>query len=155
MNKQSKVLSIIFSCAIVANAQTSAGRPSPPPNSDTAPVAQAPKATPPVNKAEDCGCEMAAPDVLAIVNGVKISGREIDEQIKEELEAIKGQVIEARRRELDLQINSKLLEAEARRRGITPIKLLEQEVIAMVKEPTEADAQAFYNQHKNQAAPEF
>ena len=32
---------------------------------------------------------LPAPDVLAIVNGVKISGREIDEQIKEGLDALK------------------------------------------------------------------
>lgn len=155
MNMRAKVLSIIFSCAIVANAQTGAERQAAAPKSDASSVAQSPNASPPAKKDEDCGCELAPPDVLAIVNGVKITGREIDEQIKEELDAIKRQVGDARRRELDLQINSKLLEAEARRRGITPIKLLEQEVIAKIKEPTEADAQAFYNQYKNPAAPEF
>jgi protein-disulfide isomerase len=155
MNKQAIVLSVIFSFALVANAQTGANRPAPNPESNASQAPQAPNASPTAKKDEDCGCEMPAPDVLAIVNGVKISGREIDEQIKGELDAIKGQVIEARRRELDLQINSKLLEAEAGRRGITPIKLLEQEVIAKIKEPTEAEARAFYDQYKNQTAPEF
>jgi protein-disulfide isomerase len=155
MNMQAKILSVIFSCAIVANAQTGAERQAMNPKSDTSSVAQSPNASSPVKKDEDCGCELAPPDVLATVNGVKITSREIDEQIKEELDAIKRQVTDARRRELDLQINSKLLEAEARRRGITPIKLLEQEVIAKIKEPTEADAKAFYDQYKNPAAPEF
>jgi protein-disulfide isomerase len=154
MSKQAKILSVIFTCAIAANAQTGADRPAPAPQSN-APVAQAPNASPTAKKDEDCGCELTVPGVLAIVNGVKISSREIDERIKVELDAINGQVSEARRRELDLQINSKLLEAEARRRGLTPIKLLEQEVIARIKEPTEAEAQAFYDKYKNQDAPEF
>jgi protein-disulfide isomerase len=159
MSKQVKILCVVFSCAIVAAAQSVAERPSPNVGSKQPPTARGTDASSPAGssgkKDEECGCNLAAPDVLAIVNGVKISSREIDEQIKEELDAIKGRVIEARRRELDLQINSKLLELESRRRGITPIKLLEQEVIAKIKEPTEAEAQAFYNQRKNQTAGEF
>lgn len=159
MNKLVKVLCVVLSCAIVATAQTGAEGAAPNTGSKAPPIARGANATSPAGspdkKDEECGCGLAAPDVLAIVNGVKISGREIDEQIKEELDALKRQVVEARRRELDLQINSRLLELEARRRGITPIKLIEQEVIAKIKEPAEADAQAFYNQHKSQTAREF
>jgi protein-disulfide isomerase len=161
MNKQVKILSVVFSCAIVATAQTGAERPAPNAGSKAPPIARGAEASShsgsPGKKDEECGCSLAAPEVLAIVNGVKIGGREIDEQIKEELDALKRQVVEARQRELDLQINSKLLELEARSRGTTPIKLLEQEVIARIKEPTEAEAQAFYNQYKNknQTAREF
>jgi hypothetical protein len=154
MNKLVKVLFVVFSCAIVTAAQTGAERPAPNVGSKAPPIARGANASSPAGapdkKDEECGCGLAAPDVLAIVNGVKISGKEIDEQIKEELDALKRQVVEARQRELDLQINSKLLELEARSRGTTPIKLLEQEVIAKIKEPTEAEAQAFYNQYKNQ-----
>jgi protein-disulfide isomerase len=159
MNKQAKILSIIFSCAIVATAQTGVERPASSARSNGASTAQGTNASPtagsPDKMVEECGCGLAAPDVLAIVNGVKISSGEIDEQIKEELDALKRRVIEARQREIDLQINSKLLEAEARRRGATPIRLLEQEVIAKTKEPTEAEAQAYYNQYKNQTGSEF
>jgi protein-disulfide isomerase len=159
MSKQIKVLSVVFSCAIVAVAQTGAERPAPSAGNNVSSVAQGTNASPsagsPDKMDEECSCGLTAPDVLSLVNGVKISGREIDEQIKDELDALKSQVIEARRRELDLQINSKLLEAEARRRGITPIRLLEQEVMAKIKEPTDAEAQDFYNQHKNQTEREF
>jgi protein-disulfide isomerase len=159
MSKQVKILCVVFSCAIVAAAQTGAERPTPNTGSKAPPIAQGANSSspagPPDKKDDECGCSLAAPDVLAIVNGVKISGREIDEQIKGDLDALKRQVVEARERELDLQINSRLLELEARRRGTTPIKLLEQEVMAKVKEPTEAEAQAFYNQYKNQTAREF
>jgi protein-disulfide isomerase len=68
---------------------------------------------------------------------------------------LQRQVIEARKRELDLQINSRLLAIEAKRRGISPTKLLEQEVVAKVKEPTEAEAQIFYDQNKARIKADF
>jgi protein-disulfide isomerase len=105
---------------------------------------------------EDCGCEAKAPpDVLAVVNGVRITNKEIDELIKESVNNLQRQVIEARRRELYLQINSRLLEAEANKRGISSTKMLEEEVIAKVKEPTEAEARAFYDQNKSRISEEF
>jgi protein-disulfide isomerase len=105
---------------------------------------------------EDCGCEAKAlPDVLAVVNGVRITNKDIDEPIKESVNSLRRQVIEARRRELYLQINSRLLEAEANKRGISSTKMLEEEVIAKVKEPTEAEARAFYDQNKSRISEEF
>jgi protein-disulfide isomerase len=100
-------------------------------------------------KEEDCACEaQALPDVLAIVNGIKITRSDIDTQIKQRVRDIQQQVVEARKRELDLQINSKLLEAEAQKRKISTVKLLEEEVVAKVKDPTDAEVQAFYEQNK-------
>jgi protein-disulfide isomerase len=105
---------------------------------------------------EDCGCEAKAPpDVLAVVNGVRITNKEIDELIKESVNSLQRQVIEARQRELYLQINSRLLEAEANKRGISSTRMLEEEVIAKVKEPTEAEARAFYDQNKSRISEEF
>ncbi|HLL73844.1 MAG TPA: thioredoxin domain-containing protein [Pyrinomonadaceae bacterium] len=96
-----------------------------------------------------CGCEgEPQPEVLATVGGVKISRAEIDNAVGSRIEEARGQVVEARKRELDLQINSILLEAEAKKRGVSTTKLLEQEIVAKVGEPTEAEAQAFYNENK-------
>lgn len=104
---------------------------------------------PSLKKAEDCACEaQALPDVLAIVNGIKITSKDIDAQVKERVSALQQQVVEARKRELDLQINSKLLEAEAKKRKVSTVKLLEDEVVAKVKDPTDAEVQAFYEQNK-------
>jgi hypothetical protein len=50
---------------------------------------------------------------------------------------------------------SRLLEAEARKRGISSAKLLEDEIIAKVKKPTEAEARAFYDQNKGRISEEF
>lgn len=105
---------------------------------------------------EDCGCEAAGtPDTAGSVNGVKISIRELEEPIKDEIAALQNQVIEARQKELSLQINSRLLEAEAKKRGTNATKLIEQEIMAKVSEPTEAEAQAFYDQNKTRIPGEF
>lgn len=98
---------------------------------------------------EDCFCEsQAMPEAAAIVNGVKITSKDINKATGEAVSRLQRQVIEARKHELDLTINSKLLQMEAKKRGLTTTKLLEQEVVAKVKRPTSAEAQAFYDQNK-------
>jgi protein-disulfide isomerase len=147
----------ILTCASGALAQAGGGpgkisAPSVPPQSGNAQPAPKPDHQP----EEDCGCEAKAmPDVLAVVNGVRITGKEVDNLIKESANSLQRQVIAARRRELYLQINSRLLEAEANKRGISSTKLLEEEVIGKVKEPTEAEARAFYDQNKSRISEEF
>ena len=97
-----------------------------------------------------CGCEgEPQPEILAIVNGVKITAAEVDDAIKVPLKEIYRQVLEARRLELDLQINSRLLEAEAKRRGKTSSQLLQQEVVSRVDKPGQSDAKAYYEQNKD------
>ena len=105
---------------------------------------------------EDCGCEAKSDtDTLAIVNGVKITVRDVEGPAQEQIDKIQRQVVEARKRELELQINSKLLDAEAKKRGISTIKLLDAEVVSKVKEPTEAEAQAFYEQNEARIQGQF
>lgn len=107
--------------------------------------------TKPADKKEaDCGCETKAPpDVLAKVNGTNIAIKDVDEPVKSRVQELQNQVIEARSRQLELEINSRLLEAEAKRLGITAETLLEREVGQKVKEPTEIEARAFYDQNKS------
>src|SRR5262245_38619014 len=94
---------------------------------------------------QDCACEsQVLPDTVALVNGVKITSTDIRKTTGDQVRQLQQQIIGARKRELDLMINSKLLTLEAKRRGITTVKLLEQEVIAKVKEPTQTEAQVFY-----------
>ncbi|HEX6730492.1 MAG TPA: thioredoxin domain-containing protein, partial [Pyrinomonadaceae bacterium] len=68
---------------------------------------------------------------------------------------LQKQVTEARKRELDLLINSKLLAIEAKKRGVSTTKLLEQEVVAKVKAPTQAEAQTFYDRNKARIQGDF
>ena len=100
-------------------------------------------------QADECGCEAGPlPEVLATVNGVKITRDDISSQTQQRIEQLKQEVVEARKRELDLQINSLLLDAEAKKRGLTTAKLLEAEVVAKTVEPTAADAQTYFNENK-------
>ncbi|HEX5735098.1 MAG TPA: thioredoxin domain-containing protein [Blastocatellia bacterium] len=120
--------------------------------------AQAQTASPatPVAAKEDCGCEVKPlPEVVAIVNGVQIKIKDVDDPISRRIQELQKQVIDARKRELELQINSKLLEAEAKKRGTTTTKIIEQEIIAKTKEPTEAEAQAFYDKNKDRISGGF
>ena len=103
----------------------------------------------PKKPVEDCACEsQVLPEALAIVNDVRITKHDIARATKDSVSQLQGQVIEARKRELDLLINSRLLANEAKRRGIGTTKLLEQEVVAKVKAPTDTEVQAFYDQNK-------
>jgi protein-disulfide isomerase len=122
----------------------------------TAPKQAAAAAAAAADPAAACACEdKPLPDVLATVNGVKVSRQDISPAVRKRVADLQQQVVEARRRELDLQINSALLEAEAQRRGTTTVKLLEAEVVAKTQEPTEADAQKFYDQNKARINREF
>ncbi|HEY0098498.1 MAG TPA: hypothetical protein VGB76_06045 [Pyrinomonadaceae bacterium] len=111
----------------------------------------------PVAKAEvECYCEsQALPEVLAEVGSDKITAREIDEKIKDQVRDLKQQVVQTRARELYIQINTRLLEAEAKRRGKTTKALIEEEIVAKLKEPTEAEAQTFYDQNKDRIRQTF
>ena len=105
---------------------------------------------------EDCACEsQVLPETLAIVNGVKITSGDINKATGDQVNQLQRQVIEARRRELDLMINSKLLALEAKKRGVTTVKLLDEEVVAKVKKPTRMEAQVFYDQNKTRIQAEF
>ena len=90
-----------------------------------------------------------------MVNGVKISKKDLSAETQSRVEQLQREVIEARQRELDLQIDSILLEAEAKKRNVSSTQLLKDEVVAKVQAPTEAEALAFYEQNKTQIKREF
>jgi protein-disulfide isomerase len=116
----------------------------------------APSATQPKSKIEDCACEsQVLPEVLAIVNGVTITRKDVAKATGDAVSRLQRQVIDARKRELDLMINSRLLALEAKKRGVSTTKLLEQEVVAKVARPTRSEAQAFYNQNKGRINEDF
>ena len=106
--------------------------------------------------AEECACEsQPLPATLATVNGVTISAGDIEKSTGDSVRNLQRQVVEARQRELDLIINSRLLDAEAKKRGVTTAKLLELEVVAKVKPPTQAEAQTFFDQNKTRVRGDF
>ena len=101
-------------------------------------------------KVEDCGCEdKPLPEVLSVVNGVKITKQDLSPETRSRVDKLQQHVVDARQRELDLQIDSMLLESEAKKRGVTPSQVIKDEVIAKVQPPTDAEVQAFYEQNKS------
>jgi protein-disulfide isomerase len=113
-------------------------------------------AAPVSTKEEDCACEaQTLPEVIAEVGGVKVTTKEIEEPIKDRVRELKQQVIEARKHEFYLQINTRLLEAEARRRGKNTAALVNEEIVSKVKEPTAEEAQSFYDQNKKRIRQDF
>jgi len=104
----------------------------------------------------DCGCEdKLLPEILGVINGVKITKQDLSPETRARVQELQQQVVEARERELDLQIDSILLDAEAKKRGVSASQVIKDEVIAKVQAPTEADAQAFYDQNKAKLQAEF
>ena len=157
-----KLLLILLITLVVypndAEAQTSqaAGQTKPAATKSATPAASPIAAQPSLKKDEDCGCEaQALPDVLGMVNGVKITSSDIGAEVKQRIRELQQQVVEARKRELDLQINSKLLEAEAKKRQTTTVKLIEEEIVSKVTDPTDAEVQAFYEQNKQRIRAEL
>lgn len=110
----------------------------------------------PANQVADCGCEdKPLPEIIGVVNGVKISKQDLSPETRARVDQLQHQIIEARQRELELQIDSMLLEVEAKKRGVSPSQVIKDEVVAKVQAPTEAEAQAFYEQNKAKIEGEF
>ncbi len=133
-----------------AATQTPARRPTPTPAQSTRQqgAANTPAAA---AKLEDCGCEAGPlPEVLATVNGIKITLADLSPAAVQRVQAMQQEVVEARKQILGVKINSILLEAEAKKRGVTNQKLFEDEVVSKTVQPTAADAQAYFTQARQQ-----
>lgn len=97
-----------------------------------------------------CGCEQKPElNVLAVVNGVKITRKDLSIDTLTQVSLAQDTVIVARSRQLETKINDLLLEMEAKRRGITTTELLETGVTSKITPPTEAEAKAIYEQKYN------
>lgn len=162
------ILTLALACSVAAQTrrgaatnrpQTTGGaaaRPTPTPAAKPAAPAQprgaAARPGPAAGAAgDDCACEdKPLPGVLATVNGIKITQADLSPEAQQQVKALQQQVADARKYALDAQINSLLLEAEAKKRGVSSQKLYETEVVAKTVEPTQAEAQAFFNQNKAQ-----
>jgi biopolymer transport protein ExbD len=104
----------------------------------------------------DCGCEdKPLPEIIGVVNGVKIAKQDLSPETRTRVDQLQRQIIEARQRELDLQIDSMLLEIEAKKRGVSQSQVIKYEIVAKVQAPTEAEAQAFYEKNKANIQGEF
>jgi protein-disulfide isomerase len=84
------------------------------------------------------------PEVLAQVNGDKLTTSDLEQKEGNKLLQARYQYYQTEKKALDELIEQHLLETEAHRQGITVDQLLEREVDSKVKDPTEDQLQVYY-----------
>ena len=105
---------------------------------------------------DPCGCEdKPQVNILAVVNGVKITKQELGSNVQNQITTLQNEVMRARDVELDMQINRYLVDAEAKRRGLTPQQFLKLEVIDKTPDPTQAEVELFYKERKAHMPGDF
>ena len=94
-----------------------------------------------------------APVPVAIVNGQTITTADFDPRVRQEVESLEEKIATTRREMLDVQINTILLELEARKRKLTTPQLYTLEVSKRVPEPTAAEITRFIEENREQIGP--
>ncbi|MFN2493438.1 MAG: DsbA family protein [Pyrinomonadaceae bacterium] len=92
----------------------------------------------------------AGPILLAIVNEQNVTTAHIEPKARQEAETLESRIDEARKKILELQINTLLLEAEARRRKLTAQQLYDLEVARKIAEPPAAEVSKFIEDNRDQ-----
>jgi len=87
---------------------------------------------------------------LATVDGQKLTDEDLAPYVQSQLRPLREQEYQIKKKALDNLISQKLVEAEAKKTGVTAEKLYEQEVDAKVPEPTDAELNAIYAVQKDQ-----
>lgn len=103
----------------------------------------------PVTPGADISTPNLAPaTVVATVGGRTITASDFEERLKPFLYKMRREIFDAEARALDMKINQILLEAEAKKRNVTPEAVFKTEVADKLKEPTEAEITKFYEDNK-------
>lgn len=90
-----------------------------------------------------------APVTLAIVNGQEITMADIDPGVRQEVDSLDQRIVELRNQVLDTQINTILIEIEARRRRVTSQQLYELEVERRIGKPTDGQIQKVIEENRD------
>lgn len=86
---------------------------------------------------------------IAVVSGQKIYEDDLTPLVRSQLLALKNQEYQLKRSALDRLVEQKLLEAEAKRQGLTVEQLLEREVYSKAPDPTPDEVKGFYLAQKD------
>ncbi|HEY2960920.1 MAG TPA: thioredoxin domain-containing protein [Pyrinomonadaceae bacterium] len=92
----------------------------------------------------------ALPMQIVVVNGQTIGTADFDPSLRDELETVEQKIAEARRQVLDLQINTALLQVEAKKRRIDTHRLYDTEVSSRATMPTAAQIKKFIDDNRSQ-----
>lgn len=88
------------------------------------------------------------PSSLAILNGQTITVSDLNPAVSQEIAQLGARVGQVRSQTLEVQINTVLLEIEAKKRGLTPQQLYEGGVARRITEPAEAEITKFLNDNR-------
>jgi len=83
------------------------------------------------------------PVLLATVNGQNITPADLGPRVREEAESLRARSAEARRTILEMEINTLLLDSEAKRRKLTSQQLYDLEVAKKIVKPTATEIDTF------------
>ncbi|HSL55142.1 MAG TPA: thioredoxin domain-containing protein [Pyrinomonadaceae bacterium] len=114
-------------------------------NPQVQPVAQPTPAAKPVRPP-------GAPAPLVSVNGQTLTTADLEPALRQQLETLDDKIADARRNVLELQVNTILLQVEAKKRRIDSHRLYELEVTNRIRTPTPAQIKKFTDDNKDQFA---
>jgi protein-disulfide isomerase len=92
----------------------------------------------------------AAPTQIVTINGQTFTSADLDPAVRKEVESLGEKLAEARRSVLELEVNTALLKAEAKKRRIDSHRLYETEVSNRATMPTPAQIKKFIDDNKSQ-----
>src|SRR6266542_7051922 len=81
---------------------------------------------------------------LATVDGQPIYDEDLAPSVEGQLQPLRNQEYEIKRKALDNLIEQKMLEVAAKKKGLTTDKLLDQEVNSKIPDPTDAELEGYY-----------
>jgi protein-disulfide isomerase len=81
---------------------------------------------------------------VATVDGQPIYDEDLAASVEAQLQPLRNQEYEIKRKALDSLIEQKMLEAAAKKKGLTTEKLLDQEVNSKAPDPSDAELQGYY-----------
>lgn len=82
--------------------------------------------------------------VVATLDGQPIYEEDLASSVEGQLQPLRNQEYEIKRRALDSLVEQKMLEAAAKKKGLTPEKLMDQEVVSKIAEPSDAEVEGYY-----------
>jgi len=86
-------------------------------------------------------------DPVATVDGQAITEDDLAPLVQGQLRPLRDQEYQIKKKALESLISQKVLEAEAKKKGLTADKLLEQEVDSKIPEPRDVEINAVYAVH--------
>jgi protein-disulfide isomerase len=92
---------------------------------------------------------------IATVDGQALTDEDLAPYVQSQLRPLREQEYQIKKKALDTLITQRVVESEARKKGLTTDKLYEQEVDAKVPEPTDAELSAIYAVQREQLSRPF